>query len=423
MRISWAFILAWLCAATVTVLGEAQEVRPRGVLFPWEMPGISYDFRAEHREELRQSWDALKNLYLPKPLTLYQFGRDNARFFTSNQKLLSETIAADRQHNLINLNDATYLQPVICPIQDRIYLIFILGSYDSGELLAIVSEQIPASSRIPGQKIPAGSIPRAAEQLWARLRNLQPQALPSRDHHFKLGLGLLKASPDHQSGGFHCPNLLVAEALQSITPLQLDIGRNNLVHSRDVISPAQPMLRVNHMLSLDWPSQMRAGKPWLEGPFAVGSQLSDAVFGRSIYSRREYQFHWTEDQRLQLDPELIRLIQEEQLKLKINDWPMVVKTYGAWAYVDRGRAWGLEINDRLWLTRNGKTIKGHVVKFYGPELKLHSPRGFPISEGAIVFVRTGQKEVRPGDIFQFDPTTFPTPWPPQKTPQPGDLHP
>ena len=100
---------------------------------------------------------------------------------------------------------------------------------------------------------------------------------------------------------------------------------------------------------------------------------------------------------------------------------MVVATYGAWAYLDRGRAWGLEMNDRLWMERDGQAIKGHVVKFFGPELKLRSPRGFWITEGAIVFIRTGQKEVKVGDVLRYDPTEFPTPWPPEPTPLPESL--
>ena len=45
---------------------------------------------------------------------------------------------------------------------------------------------------------------------------------------------------------------------------------------------------------------------------------------------------------------------------------MVIKVYGAWAYLDKGRAWGLEMNDRLWFEKDGRMVKGHVVAYFGP---------------------------------------------------------
>jgi hypothetical protein len=74
------------------------------------------------------------------------------------------------------------------------------------------------------------------------------------------------------------------------------------------------------------------------------------------------------------------------------------------------------MNDRLYLDDGQRLIKGHVVGFYGSGLGLTSPRGFPIHEGAILFIRTGQKKVKLGDGFRFDPTQYPTPWPPVRQP-------
>jgi hypothetical protein len=55
------------------------------------------------------------------------------------------------------------------------------------------------------------------------------------------------------------------------------------------------------------------------------------------------------------------------------------------------------------------------VQYFGPELKLTSARGFPIQEGAVVYVRKNRSKARSGMVFQFDPATYPSPWPP-KTP-------
>jgi len=418
MRLSLVLILTWINCATVTVYGETREIKPRGVLFPWEMPGMSHDFRSQHRDELHQSWDMLKNLYLPLPKSLHQFGRDNARDFTLNQQRKSEMIAVSVRHNLASINESIYLQPVLCPLQDRMLLIFLVGRFDNGELLQILSEPILANPRSPSVKIPGDAFQAASQRLWERLSTTPPARYEPANHYFKLGLGLLKGGPDQVAGSFLCPTLLAAEALLPITPIHLNIGSEHLVHIRDILGATSKLLRANHMLSLDWPSNIYPGRAFIPSPFVVGSQFSEAVFAKTIQTRRDYQFNWTPDQQLRPDPKLLRLIQDQQRKLRVDEWPMVVGTYGAWAYVDRGRAWGLEMGDRLWIERDGQTIKGHVVKFYGPELKLNSPRGFPISEGAIVFIRTGQRKVKEGDIFRFDPTEFPTPWPPESTPLP-----
>jgi hypothetical protein len=70
------------------------------------------------------------------------------------------------------------------------------------------------------------------------------------------------------------------------------------------------------------------------------------------------------------------------------------------------------MNDRLVAGSGADEIKGHVVRFFGPEENLKSPRGFPIHEGAILYIRKNQKAPKIGTEFRMDPRTFPTPWPP-----------
>ena len=53
-------------------------------------------------------------------------------------------------------------------------------------------------------------------------------------------------------------------------------------------------------------------------------------------------------------------------------------------------------------------VKGHVVGYFGPEMKLKSPRGYDIHEGAIIFIRSGQKVVKEGDVFSYDQKKVPS---------------
>ena len=115
---------------------------------------------------------------------------------------------------------------------------------------------------------------------------------------------------------------------------------------------------------------------------------------------------------LQYSDKLKNSLSTEYASLRRSELPQVVKIRGAWAYVDKGRAWGLQMNDRLVSNDDANKIKGHVVAYYGPEMKLNSSRGWPIHEGAIVFIRKGQREMRIGQTLTYDGMKVPTPWPP-----------
>ena len=92
----------------------------------------------------------------------------------------------------------------------------------------------------------------------------------------------------------------------------------------------------------------------------------------------------------------------------LADVPQAAKIYGGWVYLDRGRAYGLHMDDRLVAKdASGKEITGHIVGFYGPEMGLKSPRGYLINEGAIMFVRKGQRETALGQAYTFDTRQYP----------------
>ena len=144
----------------------------------------------------------------------------------------------------------------------------------------------------------------------------------------------------------------------------------------------------------------------------MGITVTEAVFGKSIPD------NWSEpltiaaktngEVELKFSGRLTDLMTSEQRALKRDELPQIVKLRGAWAYVDKGRAWGLQMNDRLVLADGSGTIKGHVVGYFGPEMKLKSPRGYSINEGAIIFIRKGQKETKEGQTLSYDPQKVPT---------------
>lgn len=144
-------------------------------------------------------------------------------------------------------------------------------------------------------------------------------------------------------------------------------------------------------------------------------ELLDGVFGKRIpWSLKDSSTLTTQDNQYQfsIPSKITEVLSPERNSLKQGELPKVVYIYGAWAYLDKGRAWGLKMNDRLVISDQSETIKGHIVNYFGPEAKLKSSRGWPIHDGAIMFVRKGQREVKIGEEMTFDRLTVPTPWPP-----------
>jgi hypothetical protein len=143
---------------------------------------------------------------------------------------------------------------------------------------------------------------------------------------------------------------------------------------------------------------------------------TDGVFGQTL------PWSWSEPltigvnadstMNLKCSDKLKTSLTTESSALRRDELPQIVKIRGAWAYVDKGRAWGLQMNDRLVSNDDPSKIKGHVVAYYGPEMKLSSSRGWPIHEGAIVFIRKGQRDLRVGQTLTYDGMKVPTPWPP-----------
>jgi len=181
---------------------------------------------------------------------------------------------------------------------------------------------------------------------------------------------------------------------------------------------SSPWKRFNRTLQLGWFLEQKSISPASAAQplkLEIMAQLSEGVFG----TRSQADLLKTIDLDLRASelklgvlPLLEPLLAAEDASLRRAEQPQISRIYGAWAYVDRGRAWGLRMNDRLELADASGTVKGHVVGFYGSAMNIKSPRGFPVSEGAIVFIRKGQKEIKIGQELMFDQTKYPTPWPP-----------
>jgi hypothetical protein len=381
-------------------------------LMPWQLIGLDAEFTLRHRDQMQKLHRALQDAWIQNAKPLDQMAQSAKLTLSLNEQRLARNIMAGASRS--TLTEAHHLQPVICPVGDSLLFAIELISTGRAQLLAAQQILVPRAAweqwKKPGPP-PSMPAPSWQEAIQNLLRDAAISRESARENPFKLRLGLLRGSHDGRKGSHLCLNMLTAHALApSFTVLPL-VGELETFHLRRVWDIQEPMLRPTRELVLDWGMQP-------QGPtFEADARWSEAVLGSSINSH--VRVRTTIDisqEKLQLPNELLQLLKDEAASIKADEWPQVAKIYGAWAYLDRGRAWGLEMNDRLYLDDGQRLIKGHVVGFYGSGLGLKSPRGFPIHEGAILFIRTGQKKVQVGDGFRFDPTKFPTPWPPVRQP-------
>ncbi|WP_324951986.1 hypothetical protein [Oligoflexus sp.] len=381
-------------------------------LMPWQLIGLDAEFTLRHRDQMQKMHRALQEAWIQNAQPLDQAAQQTRVALSLNEQRLAHSILVGATR--ASLTEPHHLQPIICPVGDSLLFAIELISTSRAQLVA--AQQILVPRKPWEQWHKPGPAPAVPEGPWQEaMQNLLKDAGISResarDNPFKLRLGLLRGSHDGRKASHLCLNMLTAHALApSFTVLPL-VGELETFHLRRVWDIQDPMLRATRELVLDW--GMRP-----QGPeFKADARWSEAVLGSSIDSH--LLVRTTIDiskEKLQLPNDLIQVLQKEAQSIKADDGPQVAKIYGAWAYLDRGRAWGLEMNDRLYLDDGQRLVKGHVVGFYGSGLGLTSPRGFPIHEGAILFIRTGQKKVRLGDTFGFDPTRYPTPWPPVRQP-------
>ena len=98
---------------------------------------------------------------------------------------------------------------------------------------------------------------------------------------------------------------------------------------------------------------------------------------------------------------LVDFLEGEKKALNTSESPKIVKLRGYQIFVDKGRAWGPTIGDRIKGVET-PNLRGHVIGFYGPENPYTSPDGYKVNEGAIILARYGIQGVKTGQSLTFD---------------------
>lgn len=249
---------------------------------------------------------------------------------------------------------------------------------------------------------------RLMQQLMTRRNNTKEDAL-----HFSMRAR--RQSDWKRTLSPKCLNMLLEERLSQEFLTVLTHSTENLQHLRQVLGMVEGLRRPTRNVSVVWEDFEQDPKL---NRWKLQARLthSERVFGQPYPSENKaptltlgYDEN-TQTYNLEIPETLTSHLQDEKNDLLLTDRPEVVWIYGAWVYLDKGRAWGLKMRDRLVETSEPDKIQGHVVRYFGPEMGLRNSKGRLIKEGAIVYVRKGQGLTKNGQTFWFDPKTFPAAW-------------
>ena len=387
-------------------MANSPDLSGKVFVFPWTNPGLDPDFKTSQKASTKQVMATLESLSLPNKQNLAELAKSQNIDLSLNATRKAKTIwLADL--NGIGSEEALFLQPIFCDSGEFLVLSFMLGRVESGLILALVSQSF---NRPKDPATLTGLLVGSAPRLWERLKEAASKT-PRYDHRLKLGISNEKGSLTSRKGGTSCLNVLLMPEILDKAPIIADMGFDHLSFVRRRLGINTPLERSNKRLHVDWKEQDLSKQ---QRQLAANFTISDAIFADSIKGPIEES--WQVDdlpETFALPKKLIAAIDAEINTLKVDDWPLVSKIYGAWAYLDRGRAWGLNMSDRLVIKGENGIVKGHIVGFFGPSSKVKSPRGFDVTEGAIMYVRKGQKAIKRGQSVGFDLRSFPTAWPPK----------
>ncbi len=383
---------------------------PKFMLLPWETPNIDDDSLRLSRSAQLEITQQLKKIFAPNAVTLNTTA-PNVPVIESARQTLAP-VYADQ-----NANFSTPL--AIIPLWTRVH------NFDLFALVVIDSQHNTVKSVIHKM------VPRTDTQKSLQTRNyraffgqaftelsasLNLNALPTQNED--LAVAIRDQTSNTRSNEMDRTTLSTLILAQwSNEFLAINPYSSELLSTIHRFYGQQAFMRkANREIIVRVTYDKILHNTTLPVPMTLSARGIESVFGQTL------PWIWSEPLivdvnsdntiNLKLSNRLKSELTTERQSLSRSELPQIAKIRGAWAYVDKGRAWGLQMNDRLISQENPQQIKGHVVAYFGPELKLKSARGWPINEGAIIFIRKGQRDIRVGQTLAYDGLKVPTPWPP-----------
>lgn len=372
------------------------------VIAPWHISGPTGEFKAETHKTLKAATERLSEKLgtkMDSPELLNQIKDQNNNFLAS---LISAYTFVKVESGSTFKN--TIIQPSVCKIKDNLLISTFIHNLTNFQLIFLDSNLIPSDPPSITE------IPQIlSNQLAAGEKIISRNNKPSDN----LKISINKASGTHLRKNSYqsCLNILLARHLSMDFQVIYNAAYTNyktLVNFN--LFTAESPLKPTRALMVNWQANDNLDTSTLKGDISI----SEGVFGHHLSKLAEGSTVIFSDAQpeVRVSSLLLERLNIYRSELAFDEPPKAVHKHKAWVYLNKGRAWGLKMGDRL-ISESGKSA-GHVVGYYGPTAKLKDFAGQPISEGAILYVRKGQKQVQKGDRFIWDPKKFPTPWPPSQ---------
>ena len=342
---------------------------------------------------------------------------------TGHQSVTGKTLSSNLSRALKNYfadqntKDITVVAiPTLCKLGD--FLVFAVeeGELGTGRLTKAYHTALPYAQLLPANQVNAAD-PEIAATLTARLRAEQQQAATFSSFPTKLGFNLKIDQFPFRQGSPHCATMLLSHTLAKNAAVLRVYGEQQLQLVRRTQNNVATLSRNNRMLHLTWNWKQQDSTAI---KLSLAYHVSEQVFAQRLPEQGSAEFNFRlANQKIDINPfsAIVEALKIYDTELNPQSLPQIVAIDRAWVYLDRGRGWGLKMGDRLLAKDGEEWIKGHVVGYYGPGLNIRDANDKLINEGAIVYIRKGQRKTQKGLLFTFDTTAYPTPWPPVSQPQ------
>ncbi len=383
---------------------------PDVIIMPWVADGTPPAFTENNRASMMEASQVLADFLATQNSTLEKLYRANTSLpLPSLAPRLSKFIGLTQikdEFSLRSKEKGLLIQPYLCTIQDKFVVFSQLSSREKWTTIAVGSQILSLTQKNPSQKYNLSQVLVAAtKNAWTNL-----ETPPPYNHNLKVSLHNKESGTPGRDPS--CLNLVLTQSILDYAQVNSEMNSESYGYLSQsgadlALTPARSTRKF--LIQYQAPSEPK------KEIFKTSIKVIESVFGRRHpislemdlkleESNQELKFLGTE--------KMNAFLKSEASLLSLDSQPEVLKKDRAWLYIDKGRAWGLKIGDRL--ETEGGAIKGHIVAYYGPEMNLKSKDGTPITEGAIVYVRKGQTLTNTGLIFDWDKTTYPTSYPMKK---------
>lgn len=380
---------------------------PDVIIMPWVSEGAPPWFKEKNKTSMMEATKAVAGILGSQNTTLDKLYKANT---TSPMESLAPKLS-----NFIGLTQikeeftkstserSLLIQPFICSIASKLVVFSQISSQEKWTTLAVGSEILSPAKNDPSAKYNLSqALVVATKNAFSKL-----EARPPYPHNLKISLHNESDSDPLRDPS--CLNLILTERILDISAVNSDLDGEYYGYLRQTgASVSLVPARSTRKFLINY-SQLA---PKIGETIKTTIKVIDSVFGRRHPVTLNLDLKLEESStgfQFSGDEKMLDFLKSEAKLLSLDSGPEVLKKDRGWLYIDKGRAWGLKIGDRL--ETEGGAIKGHIVAYYGPEMNLKSKDGSPIVEGAIVYVRKGQKIADTGLKFDWDKTTYPTAYP------------